>query len=365
MKNPIAFTSSPLALALACCLSQGAAQAQSSYTLTVLKGPALGGIETMSPRQWAIDQKDQVIGAAQYFSTFKFVPGRGLLFAPTYDSYVARWPATTAASVSPTKLSSSPAYIKQVSYTGGKILLHNDLGVFDTVTRTLTPLPVPLRAIDQLNDVYLLWNDAELQATGTWRADQGYQTLPYAPYTRASGSLINAVGSVVGGVADGSGTGRVALWANGQLQVLDTAPDTSAIMINSVNQVLLNRYLTLGQSSCAADGTCPVRYSLWSNGVSTPMVTTVDDGDMVPAVISKKGEVLGTIQRATGREHAFIWRNGVFSDLTAEVRAKGAKLPTGAVLKEVLAINDKGSILAVMRHGTPTTLSTVRLTAKP
>jgi hypothetical protein len=61
---------------------------------------------------------------------------------------------------------------------------------------------------------------------------------------------------------------------------------------------------------------------------------------------------------------AFIWKNGVMTDLTTLVANKGVKVPAGAVFINAVSINDKGSIAAIYRD-TSGELSLVRLTAKP
>jgi len=67
---------------------------------------------------------------------------------------------------------------------------------------------------------------------------------------------------------------------------------------------------------------------------------------------------------SSSSSRAFIWRNGVTTDLTTWVASKGVKLPAGAVLADAYDINDAGSILAIQRASNGT-LSYVRLTAKP
>ena len=92
--------------------------------------------------------------------------------------------------------------------------------------------------------------------------------------------------------------------------------------------------------------------------------------DQLDVFINNKGVVMGCVGPhgmdgcGWGDGRAFQWRDGVLQDLTDLVRAKGAALPTGAVLTEVLALNDAGSFVARMK--TPgASDSFVRLIARP
>jgi hypothetical protein len=64
------------------------------------------------------------------------------------------------------------------------------------------------------------------------------------------------------------------------------------------------------------------------------------------------------------QSRAFIWQNGVMTDLTAWVVAKGLKLPAGTVFTNAVSINAKGSIVAEYIDAAGK-YALVRLTATP
>jgi hypothetical protein len=385
------------AVSLLLALSASAAQAQSSYTLSVLKAPSSPYAMPLAS-QWAIDSSQQVTGPAWWFTTYNLNPITFKLVA-SYDRYVTRWAASTSSSVSPTKL-----YTKQwdvassVSPNGRKVVLTYTRQLYDATARTAVPTdPAAGMTAGVTNDGVIAVNvprGIDLQAPlsptfspATWRQGAGLVMLPQGQAGGGVVSAINASGTVAGAVLDGvTSVAHAALWSAGALQLLPEVPGQASqvLGLNDPGQALLMR----ARVSCPLPGQQGCTYSPGLLSVRTNgQEQAVDPGPgraILRALINGSGVVVGHTELLTGQEvdggqfapgglgyssgngsgRAFIWANGVFSDLTTVVAGKGAKLPSGAILTNVLALNDQGSLVAVMK-ASDGVLSVVRLTAKP
>ena len=123
-----------LAVPLALLAFHTVSPAQSGYTLSKLSPPSA------NRSMWAscIDDKNQVFGDADYYKRTIFswsVPGG---FVTEYDTMAVRWPASTATSVSPTKISKR-GYNSHYSPKCIKLAVSGYL--IDTATAQETPLP--------------------------------------------------------------------------------------------------------------------------------------------------------------------------------------------------------------------------------
>lgn len=148
------------------------------------------------------------------------------------------------------------------------------------------------------------------------------------------------------------------VWEGGQMRIIDQRPGR-VVGTNANKQLLIQR-----QNHT---------YSVWTNGDEKTIAPLTAGHFAVPSGMNAAGVVVGRsgssatdapelANYAGGR--AFIWINGSTQDLTNYVKARGAKLPSGAVLEDARTINDKGSIVAVMKNWLGTR-SIIRLTAKP
>lgn len=350
-----------LSLGLAATLHALPASAQSSYVLSKLSAPFLGRLSTAS----CIDDSHQVFGEAQYYRRTVFswtAPG----FVTEYYDRAVRWPASKASSVSPVKLSERGG-ISHYSSRCGKLAAQGILVNLATGQETVLPTGngQPNWTGAKPNEAGVVLWDA-----GTWTQAGGTVALPSGGHARI-GTIggINNRGDVAGYVdADEQGQSRAAVWLDRQLQVIDPRPDVISVAeaINDQRQVVIKSYPRFPTTS--PDVTSSL--ARWHNGVLTPLLPAGDTRFMAEPVINNRGVIMGcvgpsgsqTCHWGTGR--AFIWREGVLQDLTDLVRAKGAALPSGAVLIAVQALNDAGSFVARMR--TPNAQDTVvRLTAVP
>lgn len=366
-----------LAIALAGTIA--AAQAQSSYALTKLSEPFLGKHD-IHGNAGQIDSQNRVTATGRYVSGFTLYSwGQNPGF--TYTNYVSRWPASTAASVSPSKLITQAGSFSHQSPDGSKIFLILSAKpghYYDTAKRQFVEVPAPGNSahwgVNAVNDSGAMAgidydNQGIAPATGTralrWTPGTAApEVLPMgSEFDRSSASFINREGDVVGKVEKVEARlSRAVVWReSGAFEVLNNEPDTfsSPLGVTDSGDVLIWKEKV---------GTSESIYALVSNGV-TKTIAAPNPGDQLSRItINANGVVVGTVTQPSApegfRERGFIWKDGVFTDLTAWVTAKGLKLPQGAVISVAWQINAQGSILASLREANGTT-SVVRLTAKP
>ncbi len=402
---------SRVALALAVGVWALGAQAQSSYTLATLKSANSFAVTPL-----ALDSQNNVLGTAYFYDSFG-----SLLFGATgipvfggfgyiYVTEPSKWAAGNSTSVSPTRLvkgahqnllGSSQDGSKLVTFSGlyetstGKLI--NYLPA-DDGTRVLVHGFQSPRNVDDTGRLALTF-DIPSDQVGVAAVEYasvvpGQSMVPsLLPLGNASGAYAITLSptGVVGGAVLEAQTGfyRAAVWANAQLKVLDTQLNrgSTVVRINAAGQVLA---CTLSGVSTPVDGAngpyLQTTYSkpvpvVFANGTEQA-IAPLSAGQTANAwalnasgaVVGRSGPYVATsfqaltpqncIGTATTNSRAFIWRNGVTTDLTTYVAAKGVKLPTGSVLADAVDINDQGSILAIQRASNGT-LSYVRLTAKP
>ena len=388
-----------------------AAQAQTSYVVTTLK-PAASGAPLPRSQQFVLENTDRVVSHSDYELGYRWpmcIPLVGCFSGgKTYAAHPAYWPASTATSVAPVKI--TPVSLGGVPFTGasagdvgvavspdGRIFagaqsghVFNAAGVLigmtGQVVYELTSSPqfpngtVPKRGIDNrgvvvvnLNGNTYLWNlSSRLNRTTDTTLDDTMPLQPTIDKQGYPGARVNDMSStdwMVGEVWPEDGIiGKClvdtvdrcwpTVWQNGQMRVLDQRIG-SVVATNASRQLIIRR---LGDV-----------YTVWTNGTEKTIAPLTPGHFAVPSGINAAGVVVGRsgsdatdapglYNYAGGR--AFIWINGSTQDLTNYVNARGAKLPSGSVLEDARAINDKGSIVAVLRNWLGTR-STVRLTARP
>lgn len=396
------------------CLSLAAltAQAQTSYVQTTLK-PAASGAPMPRAQHYVLENTDRVVSHSDFALGYRLpmcIPTLGCFGGTrTYAAHAASWPASTATSVTPLKMSDVslggvPLTEASVGEAGvavspdGRVFagalsghVFNAAGVLigmeNQVVYDQTTSPqfgsgkIPKRGIDNRGVVVVnlygktyLWDLSSRlsRTTDTTLSD----TMPLQPTIDKQGypgarvndmtSTAWMVGEVwpdtreVVGACEDNNVNRCwpTVWDNGQMRVIDQRVG-SVMATNASRQLVIRR---LGDV-----------YTVWTNGTEKTIAPLTAGHFAVPSGINAAGVVVGRSGSSTtdapdlfkyagGR--AFIWINGSTLDLTNYVNARGAKLPSGSVLEDARAINDKGSIVAVLRNWLGTR-STVRLTAKP
>jgi uncharacterized membrane protein len=400
-----------LALVLGACAL--GAQAQSSYTLATLRSSNSFAVTPI-----VLDSQNNALGTAYYYDSFG-----SLLFGATgipvfggsgyiYVTEPSKWAAGTSTSVAPTRLvKGAHQNLTSASADGSKLLTAS--GLYEAATGKLiyyvSDLQVGIsqqpgnyqRVRNGANDgsVAITFDifSSEPLTPSVRRGAVVHGTsqipvlLPLGNHLSSTASAISASGSLVGGtvVETSTGFGRAAVWTNEQLSVLDSKPNrgSNVMRINAVGQALVCAVSGVSTLTDSVNG--PYLQTTYRNPVSVVFsnggeqaIAPLAAGQVANAwAINASGTVVGRsgpesaspyvayspqncIGTATTNSRAFIWRNGVTTDLTTFVASKGVKLPAGAVLADAMDINDQGSILAVQRASNGT-LSYVRLTAKP
>jgi len=345
------------------------AQAQSRYAMTTLKAPTLGKTDS----NLFMDAQNRVLGFAGYFKSAGFAldpSGSGrVVWVTSYNSYLSSWPASTAASVTSTKLFTTifqTLPIDDVSPDGSKLLVKQtnyQPSVYDTASKLVVANPggglqtPPLGQRSSANVVNNQgWSAGFAEFTRTvngetlfryqamrWRLSQG-ETLS-TDTTRFLGSYaaaINSLGEVAGEVdtdVDNRLFTHAAVWdVNGVLRVLDETPG----------------HLTRA-AAIADNGTVPGA----TFTVAHPRSLSADGSTVVGAWARPPAPGQGPVFRA------FIHKQGLTQDLTDLAKAKGVKLPTGAYFNGAYSVNKQGAILASYVDAKGLNPVQVRLTPVP
>lgn len=373
------------AVLLFSCLHTGA-QAQSGYVMTTLKPAA-----TAKPGgQAMLDSKNRATGVLGYYAgsdvyAYFFTKST----QGSYTDYVSRWPASTSATLTPSKLYSQTARLLGMSPDGNKLLLSTGTSslIYDTVAAKPVSVP-PLDSVSaatcasavasvlQVNDTgWIAGRCALPQEAGAatnaplrsravrWLPGKPGQMLPLGPeFSSSTASYINAKGVVAGTVTErDTGLEHVAIWAtDGLPTVWANEPDVASFPagIDDAGRVLIRRFRS-GESAPS--------YAIADNGAMRAITSSLPDVSALNVQgISPNGVVLGMGVSSTRGVRAFIWRDGTFTDLTDLVRSKGVSMPAGAFLSNVWSMNAQGSFMAnYILSETAATSAMVRFTAKP
>lgn len=387
------------------------AQAQSGYTLSTLQSGA-SAVPLTREQDFFIDAQQRVMGRTSYDTgTVRLpicIPYLYLFCSPGGKVYAAEavvWPASTASTVQPVKLlpyslpEGAGTAVAAASPSGRLLSLEAANEVFDTSTGALigmndqleypglgygpgTLTTIGRRSIDNtgvvalngINGASYLWDLGPLLGRTTDVSVQTKVVLPQAlPNNGNAETRVNALRDrnlVVGEVIPNTNQyspidpyvvmAYPARWVNGVLQLLDQQYGR-AIAVNAAGQIVVQRL--------------PKSYVVWTNGASSTIAPLTSGQVVVPNAINASGVVVGRsgapasipktyVDAYDNNARAFIWKNGVTTDLAQFLKAKGLSLPSGTVVEDAKDINDQGSMVVVLRNWLGTR-SIARLTAKP
>jgi len=184
------------------------------------------------------------------------------------------------------------------------------------------------------------WDNSAIQDLGVFgrTGDVAYcspHPFPYCSDGRATD--INDRGDVVGTSTDTNNVARPFLWHDGQLQDLGVLPgeNTFVVGINDRGQV------------AGYGGPWPAPWEggqgwVW-DGSATQLLPSLGGGGTFVTAMNQRGDVVGSSLTAAGERHAFIWSDGVMTDLGLG--------PQGGAASIAIAVNARGDVLGA--SGTP------------
>jgi hypothetical protein len=410
--TPLAVRSRLVALAILSLAAVGV-QAQSRYVLSTLKAPSthplnavpfplIGTYNAMDRTVFAIDASDQVYGLTD-FNVRKYLDQYGHV-NERFERALARWPAGTGSSVAAVKLLPSPEVVYRQRMDGffsrdasqfSVSWSDDNNAVYNIKTGKLGaqgPAGFPLDVSN--NGEVLMWLKAPetplegggvlvgQSEWGVWSEAKGLAKISLQPPQYqvywASLESLNTKGQIAGVQVSGDGQvlqdSRASMWTNGVPRALESRPGiaSESLQINEAGQVLARSF----QLECKAGFSYCVNthksQGLIQAGVFTPITSSaifqLNPAESYESVTSRgltaQGVVFGNYA-AVGGYRAFFWKNGVFTDVTDLVKRKGVSLVLGNYVSDVVAMNDKGSMVAELTNKYLRTTSLVRLTAQP
>jgi probable HAF family extracellular repeat protein len=154
-----------------------------------------------------------------------------------------------------------------------------------------------------------------------------------------TGEGLNDSGEIIGYVPSG-GTYLAAVWQSGAVTVLAPPNGASRWVMTGINTAGDISGYALGSSQGAV---------LWQAGAITTLATLGGSGGSATG-LNNEGQVVGDSQTATGLIEAALWQNGTASNLGALPGAKGAT--STSALSIAYGINDNGQIVGVSATAT-------------
>jgi probable HAF family extracellular repeat protein len=147
-----------------------------------------------------------------------------------------------------------------------------------------------------------LWNDGQMVNLGVVNADD---------YQSAAVDL-NVLGHAVGTSTLKNGLARAALWRNGS--IIGLTPELPPYEGTSFASAINDHGHIVG--AIDDDGSLFYDGILWANGSRTAL-GDLGGGSTRPADINNAGQIVGTSTTSVelGASHAFLWQNGVMTDL--------------------------------------------------
>lgn len=393
------------------------AQAQSGYAMTRLAQPS--GQKLPVTGRVVLDQQNRA------YTTYDFKRMGFDFSVPPFPQWMelsmespVQWAASTAASITPTRLNSNSLYVQSVTPSGGR-LFESCSRYWDRKSYRVVSLPLPevvkamstiascntlagndagalvqtygYRAVDDSgNPVY---DENAVVSVALARTAKGVSRLLPKPMglKNAAVMAINAKGVMAGRALNKTRydlSSRAVIWAaNDQPTVLPEPVSNEGSEATHINDngdvVVASGTPLLNPGSSTQTSRAGTTYHVWRAGAYQAIqplpgydvvaVTGLNNQGVVVGILALQGgyqldllERYGASYIESANIRTFIWRDGITKDLTEEVRNKGVTLAAGARLTRVSSINDKGSLAASLFDPAQNPqYVTVRLTAKP
>ncbi len=286
--------------------------------------------------------------------------------AVRYQWRPANWPASTRATVAPvnnSRLGTSSTLLfasadGQYQVIRGPFTPSGGLYVHRNGQSTLLPYGFEGSRINNAGQLigFLYEQQANKRTAAVWQAGQ-LTTVSMGAYASGEVIDINDAGLMVGFVVDASGVKWPARWLNGQPQVINTGSAdnfAAALSVNDAGTILI------------------VSVNVTVEGfVSNPAFWLMDSQQRLTAVqwggqasgdpgrLNNLGQVYATVDNKPS-----IWKDGKVEPVQTYLSRGGTRMPAGYTVREVLAMNNKGSM--VVRASAADLSSRVfRFTAKP
>ena len=187
----------------------------------------------------------------------------------------------------------------------------------------------------------VLWNGEAIQDLGVFgrTGDLDYcSPHPFGYCSDGRATSINDRGDVVGTSTDSNNVARPFFCRDGQLQ------DPGVLAGQNTYVVGIN---ARGQVAAGYGGPWPTQFEggqgwLWDGGV-TQLLPSLGGGGTFVTAMNERGDIVGSSLTAAGERHAFLWSDGVMTDLGLG--------PQGGAASTAIAVNARGDVLGV--SGTP------------
>jgi probable HAF family extracellular repeat protein len=213
----------------------------------------------------------------------------------------------------------------------------NNRGQVVGIAENTTPDPTclslapPFNQFDQIQEKPVIWENGEIRELPTFPGDPD-----------GGANAINDRGQIVGASGNCSKGPDYALhallWQNGALTDLGNLGGTLFSFAGNIN----NRGQIIGASDLPSDTTAHA--FLWAKDSGMQDLGTLPgDVSSLAKGINDKGQVVGQSCDVDGNCRAFLWQNGVMTDLNTLVPGDGSTL----FLFEAFGINSRGQFTAI------------------
>lgn len=176
-----------------------------------------------------------------------------------------------------------------------------------------------------------------------WQPDGSMIDLGVNPYSNGYNSAatgINTSGQIVGTKGESGGYTRAFLWANGTAAELGTLGTSVSSSASSIAVAINDMGYVVGDSQAWQQWGGAYHAFIWKDGVMTDLGSLSAAYGSNARGINKLNQVVGISQDDLGTDRPFLWQSGVMSDLNSMIDPS-----SGWALSNAISINDQGEIV--------------------